>query len=734
MISEIHPGAIASLVNAQHGTPFDLLGAHDVGDGAVSVRALRPGARRLWLVDARNGQRTEMNRLDDAGFFAVTLVGSRAALKYYYEAEMQNGQRDTFHDPYAFPPLLTDYDAYLFSEGRHLYIYEKLGAHVREVEGISGVHFAVWAPNAQRVSVIGDFNQWDARVHPMLFNVDSGIWELFIPGLDEEALYRYDIRSQVDDYAVQKTDPYGFFAERRPHNASIVARLDRYQWHDAAWMTARAAQNILHAPMNIYELHLGSWRRKPDGSWLNYRELAHEVVAYVTDMGYSHIELLPVMEHPLDASWGYQVTGYFSVTSRYGKPEDFMYFVDHCHQHGIGVILDWVPAHFPKDGHALSYFDGTHLYEHADPRQGEHPDWGTYIFNYGRNEVRNFLIANALFWLKEYHVDGLRVDAVSSMLYLDFGREQGEWIPNQYGGRENLEAVAFVRELNEIVHGEFPGAMTIAEESTAWPMVSRPLYLGGLGFTLKWNMGWMHDVLEYLKINPLFRRYHHNKITFSLMYAFSENFVLSLSHDEVVHLKGSMLQKMAGDWWQKFASLRLLHGYQITHPGKKLVFMGQEIGQWAEWSETRSLDWQLLDWPMHAGLQAWTRDMNHLYREQPALYEQDFTPDGFRWIEANDAEQSVFTYLRFAADSSDFLVIACNFTPVPRYGYRIGVPEAGHYAELLNSDSAHYGGGNVGNNGGLDTEAGLWHGYDQSLSLTLPPLGIVVLKLERPSL
>jgi 1,4-alpha-glucan branching enzyme len=507
-----------------------------------------------------------------------------------------------------------------------------------------------------------------------------------------------------------------------------VIDLSTHEWGDEAWLETRGQADILAKPMMIYEVHPGSWRRRENGTWLNYRELAHELVGYVLDMGYTHVELMPIMEHPLDASWGYQVTGYFSVTSRYGTPEDFMYFVDYCHQHGIGVILDWVPAHFPKDGHALSYFDGTHLYEHADPRQGEHPDWGTYIFNYGRNEVRNFLLANALFWLREYHIDGFRVDAVSSMLYLDFGRKAGEWVPNRYGGRENLEAIDFLRELNEIVHQAFSGVVTIAEESTAWPMVSRPTYLGGLGFTLKWNMGWMHDVLEYMTKDPVYRRYEHNKITFSMMYAFSENFVLSLSHDEVVHMKGSMIAKMAGDWWQKFASLRLLHGYQATHPGKKLTFMGQELGQWAEWSETRSLDWHLLDLPTHRGLQNWVRDMNRLYQEQPALFEHDFDSRGFEWIEPNDAEQSVFSYVRFADDLADFLVIACNFTPVPRYAYRIGVPEPGYYSELLNSDAAIYGGGNIGNNGGLYTDAIFWHNRDHSLSLTIPPLGIVILK------
>jgi 1,4-alpha-glucan branching enzyme len=484
--------------------------------------------------------------------------------------------------------------------------------------------------------------------------------------------------------------------------------------------------------MSIYEVHLGSWKRNEDGGWLNYRQLAHDLVAYCKEMGFTHIELMPVLEHALDASWGYQVTGYYAATSRYGSPQDFMYFVDQCHQNGIGVILDWVPAHFPKDGHALSYFDGTHLYEHADPRQGEHPDWGTYIFNFGRNEVRNFLLSNALFWLKVYHIDGLRVDAVSSMLYLDFSRQAGQWIPNKYGGNENLEAISFLREFNETVHAECPGTYTIAEESTAWAMVSRPVYIGGLGFSFKWNMGWMHDTLDYVAKDPIYRRYQHNKMTFSLLYAFNENFILSLSHDEVVHMKGSLIQKMAGDWQMKFAGLRLLLGYQITHPGKKLNFMGAEFGQWREWSETRSLDWDLLKWTTHLGVQAWMRDLNAAYQREPALWEIDYSFEGFQWVEANDADNSVYSYVRFADDASDFLVVVCNFTPIKRQGYRLGVPEGGHYSELLNSDSTFYGGGNVGNGGGLLAESIPSHGFPASLSVTLPPMSIVIFKPGRP--
>jgi len=732
MAADIHPDAIASLIDGDHGAPFDLLGPHPAGDGACSIRVFRPGARSASVMLDGSGEQVPMARLRDEGFFEATVPAPEGTPGYRVAVETYEGERETFVDPYAFPPVLTDYDLYLFSEGRHLESYEKLGAHLHTQDGVTGVRFAVWAPNAYRVSVIGGFNRWDARVHPMRYHEGSGVWELFVPGVGVGEAYKYDLRSRNGGYHTEKADPYGFYAELRPRTASIVADLDGYAWGDDAWMAARAAGGTLERPMSIYEVHLGSWRRKDGNGFLTYRELADELVAYAQQMGYTHLELMPVAEHPLDASWGYQVTGYFAPTSRYGAPEDFMAFVDACHQNGIGVILDWVPAHFPKDGHALSYFDGTHLYEHADLRQGEHPDWGTYIFNYGRNEVRNFLLSNALFWLKKYHIDGLRVDAVSSMLYLDFGRKEGEWIPNEYGGNENLPAISFLQEANVVIHAEAPGAVTIAEESTAWPMVSRPTYLGGLGFTLKWNMGWMHDTLEYISQDPVYRRWHHHKLTFSLVYAFSENFVLSLSHDEVVHLKGSMIDKIPGDWWQKFATLRLLFGYQYTHPGKKLNFMGAEFGQWREWSEQRSLDWHLVEqFDTHRKLQAWVRDLNRAYHQQPALYERDFDPAGFRWIEANDADQSVFSYLRFAADPSDFVVVVCNFTPVPRHDYRIGVPEPGFYAEILNSDAAAYGGGNVGNLGGREADSLGWHGFAHSLRLTLPPLGVIVLKPAR---
>jgi 1,4-alpha-glucan branching enzyme len=727
-----------ALIEGRHGDPFSVLGPHPREAETTVIRALRPTASAMTVLltnddAAAAPARVAMTRLREEGLFEAEVPGAWPGTRYRLESVEYDGQALTLDDPYAFPPVLTEFDLHLLAEGRYLYSYEKLGAHPLTLDGpngpASGVHFAVWAPNAESVSVIGDFNRWDKRVHPMRFHPGVGVWELFIPGLDAGAVYRYHVRSRLMGYQADKTDPYGFYNEMRPMNASVVADLSDYTWGDDAWMTARAEGDPLKKPMSIYEVHPGSWRRDDKGEWLNYRELAHQLVDYVKEMGYTHIELLPITEHPLDKSWGYQVTGYYAVTSRYGTPEDFMYFVDYCHQHSVGVILDWVPAHFPKDGHALAYFDGTHLYEHADPRRGEHPDWGTYIFNYGRNEVRNFLLSNALFWLKVYHLDGLRVDAVSSMIYLSFSREAGQWLPNEFGGSENLEAIAFMREFNAVVHAECPGAVTIAEEATSWPMVSRPAYIGGLGFTFKWNMGWMHDTLEYIRFNPIFRRYHHNKMTFSMMYAFTENFVLALSHDEVVHGKGSLMGKVAGDWWQKFATLRLLLGYMATHPGKKLLFMGQEFGQWNEWWEARGLDWYLLDLPTHRGVQAFARDANHFYQREPSLWQRDFDSEGFLWIDANDAENSVYSYIRFADDRADFTIAILNFTPVVRHHYRIGVPVAGTYREALNSDSAYYGGSNVGNGGrDLHSEPQRWHQFDNSLTLTLPPLGALVLK------
>ncbi len=630
------------------------------------------------------------------------------------------------------PSLLTDYDVHLFKEGNHFRIFEKLGSHVMTVDGTEGVHFAVWAPNARTVSVIGDFNGWNTESHALAVRWDgSGIWEGFIPGLKTAERYKYHIVSNSNGYRVDKGDPFGFHWEIAPRTASCVWNLT-YDWGDEDWMANRHKKNSLEAPMAIYEVHLGSWRRAPDDSnrYLDYREIARDLVPYVKEMGFTHVEFLPVMEHPFYGSWGYQTGGYFAPSSRYGEPEDFMYLVDQLHQNGIGVILDWVPSHFPSDEYGLAYFDGTHLYEHADPRKGFHPDWKSEIFNYGRNEVRNFLISNAVFWLERYHADGLRVDAVASMLYLDYSRKAGEWIPNQYGGNENIEAINFLKRFNEAVYGEFADIETIAEESTAWPMVSRPAYVGGLGFGEKWNMGWMHDTLDYISKDPIHRKYHHNQLTFSLWYAFNENFVLPLSHDEVVHGKGSILRKMPGDEWQKFANVRLLLGYMYAHPGKKMLFMGTEFGQWDEWNHEKSLDWHLLQYPPHQGLHQWMRDLNRFYQSEPALFERDFDAGGFRWIDANDWENSVISFLRCGKANDEPLLIICNFTPVPRHNYKIGVPKGGYWKELLNSDATTYGGSGQGNLGGVEASPVSAYGFYHSISLTLPPLSILVFKRE----
>jgi 1,4-alpha-glucan branching enzyme len=620
--------------------------------------------------------------------------------------------------------LLTEQDIYLFREGTFVRAYEKLGAH----PSAEGTQFAVWAPNAQSVAVVGDFNGWNPTSHKLEPRSDSsGIWEAFLPGVRAGAVYKYHIVSRHAGYSVDKADPYAFYAEVPPRTASVVWDLS-YEWGDEEWMRTRARANALDAPISIYEVHLGSWRRVPEehDRSLTYRELAHALADYCTDMGYTHVELVPIMEHPFYGSWGYQVTGYFAPTSRYGTPQDFMYFVDYLHRRGIGVIMDWVPSHFPSDQHGLAYFDGTHLYEHADPRQGFHPEWNSSIFNYGRSEVRNFLASSALFWLNTYHIDALRVDAVASMLYLDYGRRQGEWIPNRFGGHENLEAVEFLKQLNLAVYRDQPDTQTIAEESTAWPMVSRPTYLGGLGFGMKWNMGWMHDTLAYFETQTVFRKYQHNKLTFSIWYAFTENFVLPISHDEVVHGKGSLVGKMPGDEWQQFANLRLFLGYMWTHPGKKLLFMGCDFGQKREWQHDGSLEWHVLQYPLHAGVHNWVRDLNHLYRQTPALYELDFSGDGFQWIDANNGDMSVVVYLR-KGRAGDVALIACNFTPVPRDNYQVGVPRGGRWLERLNSDAPYYGGSGIGNFGGLEAAPLPSHGQYHSLSLRLPPLSIVIL-------
>jgi len=623
----------------------------------------------------------------------------------------------------------TDYDVYLLRQGNHTHLYEKLGARLANVDGVDGATFAVWAPNAAEVSVIGDFNGWEPGRHRLYpAPGDTGIWEGFVPGVQRGACYKFHVRSRFNDFRIDKADPFAFRFERPGGTASVVWSLE-YEWGDGEWMATRGARNALDAPMAIYEVHLGSWRRVPEEGDrpLTYRELAEWLPEYAAEMGYTHVELLPVTEHPFYGSWGYQTTGYFAPTSRYGAPQDFMYLVDRLHQRGIGVILDWVPSHFPSDGHGLAYFDGTHLYEHADPRQGFHPEWHSYIFNYGRVEVRSFLLSSALFWLNVYHVDGLRVDAVASMLYLDYARGPGGWIPNRYGGRENLEAVAFLQDLNRAAYREQPDTQTIAEESTAWPMVSRPVHLGGLGFGMKWNMGWMHDTLAYFAKDPLFRRFHHNQLTFSIWYAFTENFVLPLSHDEVVHGKGSLFGKMPGDEWQKFANLRALFSYMYAHPGKKLMFMGGEFGQRREWNHDMSLDWHLLDDPRHAGLRRLVRDLNRLYAAEPALHRRDYDQSGFQWIDCCDWEQSVISFLRSDGEAEQVLV-ACNFTPVARHNYRIGVPRAGFWSELLNSDASVYGGAGFGNLGGVDSVPIPTHGYGHSITLTLPPLGVLFLK------
>ncbi len=720
---------MAAITGGYHGNPFAVLGAHPYLDDVI-VRAFLPQAASVSAL--YGNQETALTRIHPEGVFEGIITGQ--ALPLDYRLRITTHDRHTYEadDPYAFPPLLSDFDEYLLAQGTHLHIYERLGAHIMEVNGRTGVRFAVWAPSALRVSVVGNFNNWDGRRHPMRFYHNSGIWEIFIPNIGEGELYKYEIRTRYMNYTVTKTDPVGFFSEMRPKTASIVWDINKYQWNDAEWLAQRSQRQALNAPISVYEVHLGSWRRKLENgiwAWLTYRELAEQLVPYVKEMGYTHIELLPVAEHPFDGSWGYQVTGYFAPTSRYGTPEDFMHFVDTCHQAGIGVIVDWVPAHFPTDQHGLSFFDGTHLYEHADPRKGAHPDWGTLIFNYGRYEVRQFLISNAIFWADKYHIDGLRVDAVASMLYLDFSRQPGEWVANRYGGRENLEAIEFIRAFNDRLHTLYPDVLTIAEESTAWPAVTQPPSAGGLGFNLKWNMGWMHDTLRYMSNDPVYRAYHQGTLTFSLLYAFSENFMLAFSHDEVVHLKRSMLDKMPGDVWQKFANLRLLYGYQWAHPGKKLLFMGGEFGQWQEWSEARSLDWHLLEQDgKHRGLQLFMQALNRLYVIEPALHEQDSSWEGFQWIDFRDAQRSILAFARIAPSTGEQILIVCNFTPVVRQAYRLGVPEPGSYTEILNSDARQYGGAGIVNNEPMPSEQVSWQERPYSITFTLPPLGVVYLK------
>ena len=710
------------LVAAREHDPFSLLGLHRDGAQWV-VRMFDPYAESVAL--ERDGAAAPLARVHPAGVFEWRGAAS-PVLPYVLRVTAQGAARRV-HDPYAFLPQAATDDLFLFNQGTNYQAYRLLGAHVQTRHDIAGVCFRVWAPNAGRVSVVGDFNRWDGRLHQMATLGASGTWELFIPDLAAGTLYKFEILNRDSGAVLVKTDPYAQSFELRPATAARVSAASQHAWSDAGWLTRRAQLDWLHAPLAIYEVHAGSWRRHPDGRCYTYRELAQHLVPYVRDMGYTHIELMPVTEHPLDESWGYQATGYFAATSRFGGADDLRALIDACHEAGIGVILDWVPGHFPRDDFALAHFDGTALYEHADPRLKLHPDWGTHVFNYARNEVQSFLLSSAHFWLAEFHVDGLRVDAVASMLYLDYSRRPGEWLPNRYGGRENIDAIDFLRAMNAMVHREFAGALTYAEESTAWPQVSRPTYVGGLGFSMKWNMGWMNDTLAYMHEDPVHRRYQHQRVTFGQLYAYTENFLLPLSHDEVVHGKGSLFAKMPGDDWQKFANLRLLLTYQATMPGKKLGFMGNEFGQRNEWYSQRELDWALLDDAGHGGVQRLARDLNRLYRETGALHELDFEQAGFAWIDCHDADQSIVSFVRRARDGS-FVVVVLNFTPVPRHGYRIGVPAAGRYREIFNSDSRYYGGGDVGNNGRIKATATPWMGQPARLELSLPPLaGLIVM-------
>lgn len=713
------------LLQANHADPFSYLGMHKHEKGIV-VRVLDPEATSVAIValdDPAGG--TNCERIDAAGLFEAILAVDES---FAYELIITDGagEQRRCRDPYSFWPMVSSYDQHLFNEGAHQRIHDMLGAHVRDVAGVRGVQFCVWAPGASRVSVVGGFNAWDGRRHQMRSLGASGLWEIFLPGLAPGTIYKYEIRT-ADGVLLEKADPAAQASEIPPRTASIVSTPEPFAWTDEDWLDRRKDQQWLTEPVSIYELHVGSWRRQ-DGEALQWRDLAHQLSDYIVDLGFTHVELMPIAEHPFDGSWGYQITGYFAPASRFGSPADFAYFVDVLHARGIGVIIDWVPGHFPSDAHGLARFDGTALYEHEDPRQGAHPDWGTLIFNFGRNEVKSFLLSNALFWLEKFHIDGLRVDAVASMLYLDYSREQGEWIPNRFGGRENLEAIDFLREMNTLVYGQFPGVMTLAEESTAWPAVSRPTYAGGLGFGFKWNMGWMNDVLGFMAKEPVHRKYHHGDMTFGMLYAYHENFVLPLSHDEVVHGKGSLLGKMPGDDWQQFANLRLLYAYMYGFPGKKLLFMGAELAQRTEWNYATSLDWHVLEHEPHRGVQRLLRDLNALYRTQGALHASDHEPAGFAWIDHQDVEASVLAFERRHND--DVVVFICNFTPVVRGGYRVGLPRPGTWHELVNTDAGDYAGSGVGNTGIVKTEDEAWHGRRWSAVLDLPPLAALVLAPE----
>jgi 1,4-alpha-glucan branching enzyme len=723
---------IEAIVGGYHGDPFGVLGPHAKDSirggsgGPWEVRAFLPHAEEVEVL--AGGKSVPMQRRHPAGFFEAELPSKPGSYKFRLKG--YDGNRYEMEDVYRFPPVVTDHDLHLFLEGTNYEAYNTMGAHRTTVEGVPGTRFAVWAPNALMVSIVGDFNTWDSRQYPMRARV-GGVWEIFLPGVGPGTVYKYSLKSRHRGYSQIKADPYGFAMEVPPKSASIVVDLNTHKWGDDEWLQQRAQVNLLENPMSVYEVHLGSWRRNEDGSPMTYRQLATTLVDYVKEMKFTHIELMPIAEHPFAPSWGYQVTGYYAPTSRFGTPEDFMYFVDACHQAGIGVIVDWVPAHFPKDAHGLAYFDGTALYEHEDPRLGEHRDWGTLIFNFGRNEVKSFLISNALFWLKKYHIDGLRVDAVASILYLDYSRKPGEWIPNRFGGNENLEAIECLRKFNEVAH-QVPGAITVAEESTAFTGVSRPVYLNGLGFTMKWNMGWMHDMLHYFEHDPIHRKYHQNAITFSMVYAFTENFVLPISHDEVVYGKRSLLDKMPGDEWQRFANARAFLSYMYGHPGKKLLFMGAEFGQTAEWNAETDLQWWLLQFPVHQGLQRCVTALNALYRTEPALYEVEFQYWGFEWIDFHDSDNSIISFVRRAKRKDDYLVFVCNFTPTTHMTYRVGIPEAGGHREIFNSDAGLFGGGNLGNGGYVEAEPTASHGRPASAVLTIPPLGVIVLKPTRP--
>ncbi len=734
----INNEAIASIIKTDHHDPFQILGAHEAefkGKKCIAVRAFLPDAVKAEVVEISTGDCFAMNKLHADGFFEAIITERKSVFAYRLKSFYTNGASCEFLDSYAFMPTIGETDQYLFNEGNHHELYEKMGAHLRYMDyfeqKLGGISFAVWAPNAKRVSVVGDFNSWDGRRHVMRSLGNSGIYEIFVPGLQMGQNYKFEVKTQQGQL-LEKSDPYAFYAEVRPKTASKIYDISGYEWQDNDWMSSRPTRDWKREPVSIFECHLGSFMRKLEegNRFMTYRELAPIIADYAKRLGYTHIELMPITEHPLDMSWGYQVTGYFAPTSRFGNPKDFMYFVDYLHQEGLGVILDWVPAHFPKDAHGLAKFDGTALYEHSDPRQGEHKDWATLIFNFGRNEVKNFLISSALFWMDKYHIDGLRVDAVASMLYLDYSRKAGEWVPNSYGGRENIDAIEFLKYLNSICQEKHPGIINIAEESTAWPGVSKPCSEDGLGFAFKWNMGWMNDTLSYFQKDSIYRKYHHNNLTFPLIYAFHENFVYVLSHDEVVHGKGSMINKMPGDFWQKFANLRLLFSMMWTMPGKKLLFQGCDFGQWSEWNSNQSLDWHLLEFDSHSGLQRLISHLNHLYRSETSLHLKDCDSSGFEWISFDDSDSSIISWVRKGDSHDDMTIYIANFTPVPRSNFRVGVPREGFYKEILNSDSEMYFGTNMGNYGGRWSEKHGWHYRDQSIVIDVPPLSLVGFKLS----